>query len=855
MDYLFFYPFRLLLKLFIIFTIIYGFITSVFATRIWENWETEKHLRTFQPIYLPPPPEIQIEKRFNYLMRIKKTLDFIASLQISDSSSPNFGGIIEGEHLPNIIETDNTQEAIWCFSRWFELTGMDTYRINIRRAWHYVNRFPAYREGGAGAEYYAVWNCGLALFCEQKYRDAYQDSSYQPYIDTCLSYLYAHPLPFTNNLNAFVTSFAAGMLYIYGKLRNNQQAIDTALIYAQRVKIWIEQNPRNLQSAFWAMSGGTALWGVANSYCREDTINGKIWLLTYGDSLPFFIPSGQWNNSWNIWIANAYKSIYEITHERRFITYHHYLMDTLLFEDRDDDGGIPATFAENPDLDQTWISSYLDFMAMDFYAAPTFDYDAGALRFLSPEKKRIYLTGDTIPIKVIATNYGKRRIPDCPLRLRGELRSDTTLDLNFLDLDTISFPNFIPDSGGIYSFSSFTDYPDEERRENDTAIIQFKVYSFRNLRGRLLDSFSSRPVRAKILGFLFGSPIPFDSATTDTLTGQFTLTLFDTTFIIKTKPLIPYPNKEWLVCLIGDTNINFLLPPAHLLIVNDDPQSFYENYYTSTLDTLGLTYCLWQRNVSGPLPISCLSFFRTKTIIWYTGNALSNTLDSIDQDSIRYFLENSGNLLLTGQNIAQDLQGTEFLSEVLKVRFGSDSVSGYYIAGNREDSLGRQFTITATAGTGGANNQRSRDELIPEGEANSFLTYDTLQRKVAGIYFREGDAKVIFLGFGFEAINRPASRPNYMTRVEFLRKLLNFFNLTAITEMAKESRKLLMPTILKGQNGIKTLIRPRQDEFLIYDISGKMIFPSVNKNKKPFLPAGIYILKTKESISKIIYLP
>lgn len=801
----------------------------IWATKIWKDLEIINHLNTFQPKYYPPPP-IRIKRRFNYLQRIKRTCDFIASLQVSDSTSENFGGIIEAEHLPNIIETDNTQEAIWCFSRYYELTNRNDYWINIRRAWIYVLNFPAYREGSPGYEWYSVWNCGLALFCEMKYREVYLDSSYQPYIDTCLLYIYSHPLPFTTNLNVFVTSFTAGILYEYGKRRNDRRAVDTALTYALRVKNWIEQNPQRLREAYWAMSGGTALWGVANSFCKEDTINGKRWLLTYTDSLPFFIPYGQWNNSWNIWIANAYKVSYQVTKEERFLSYHQYLLDTLLLEDRDDDGGIPATFGEPSHYDQSWISSYTIFMGMDFYASPTYNYDIGVLRFLEPDEEGLYFVGDTIDLKIIATNYGRENLYNSPVLLRGEVNRDTNIDLEFLDLDTIDFGNFILEREGIYNFSSYTNHLLDERRANDTSIINVRVFSYHNLLGRLFDTLNNLPIGGKIIAYLINETIPFSYTYSDSSNGNFSLRVFDTLFRISIIPNLPYPKKDFIIRISSDTFINFYILPAEILLVNDDERNNYENFYTPIFDSLSISYSIWQRNNNGVLPISKTFLLRKRLIIWYTGDAYQNTLDNFDQDSLIYFLNNNGNLLLSGQNIAKDLANTQFLREVLNCEFVRDTVYGYAIIGNRNDTFGRNFTITSTVGIGGANNQRSRDEIRPINISQPFLIYDTLTNQVAGIYFQRNNSKVIFLAFGIEAVNRPIQRPEYMSRLEFIRKLLSYFGVVNIKEeeinLIKREKKIL-------------------NKKLIYDILGR------KRNIKK-LNKGIYFIKEEKSLKIII---
>ena len=45
------------------------------------------------------------------------------------------GGIVEGEDYTSVVESDNTQEAIWIWSRYAELTGdYATYEPNINKA-------------------------------------------------------------------------------------------------------------------------------------------------------------------------------------------------------------------------------------------------------------------------------------------------------------------------------------------------------------------------------------------------------------------------------------------------------------------------------------------------------------------------------------------------------------------------------------------------------------------------------------------------------------------------------------------------------------------------------------------------
>lgn len=763
-----------------------GLISQLFAARPWTEQEIKEFENNFLPEFISAPKILgKPIDRFNYLYEIKQTADFIAQYQVSDSLSPDFGGLIEGEHLPNIIETDNTQEAIWVWSRWYELTGRDDYQTNIRRAWIYVMRFPAFHEG---PDYYCIWNCGLGFFAERKYWQVYSDSSFTPYTDSCLQYMFSHPLPLTNSLNAFVTSFAAGMLYTYAIEKNNHVAKDTALAYGNRAKLWIEADAKNrLASGNWAMSGGTAMWGVCTSIWQEDTIAGKNWLRIYQDSLPFFYPVGQWNNSWNIWLANGYRAAATINHNDTLWNIHHALTDTLLLQDRDNDGGIPATWNEPQTNDQIWVSTYLDFMGMDVFVTPTYNYDAGVLSIYEPNRPSIHLPGDSLNLKAIITNFGRQPLGPVPVTtiLRYDVNEETLFNntgpLSFLASETINLSSGQLLLTGILNAISSTGLTDSNPK-NDTSKFSIKTYDWCNVTGNLSDSFSALPIKANLKAFLGTDTIPFDSTHSDT-TGNFQMTLVDTIFRISLLPTLPYPNQTYSVIFHGDTNLTFAINPAHLLIVDDDSLHRYEQYYTSTLDSLNLTYVVWKRNLQGPVPTSTVPRFRLGTVIWYTGDAVTNTLVAIDQDSITALMNSGCRIFLTGQNIGQELGATSFYQNTLHARFIQPNQIGYFAFGYRNDPFGATFPGIATIGVGGANNQNSRDQIASDSFSRTFLVYDTTSNQVAGIYYGDpvNQSRLIYLGFGFEAINRPATYPNFLTRVQFMQRCLNW--LTGIAEL------------------------------------------------------------------------
>lgn len=754
-------------------------VTVAFATRAWTELEFENFYREYRPEVLPQQLELlQGPRRFNYLERFKMVCDFTARWQVTDSTSPDYGGIIEAEHMPTVIETDNTQEAIWIWSRWYELTGRDDYRENIRRAWIYVLNHPAYWEhsGNPQHTWYAVWNCGLAMMVEPQYRRAYQDSSFRSYADSCAGFYLRNPLPAGGYRDNYVTAQSSGMAYEYALQRNLAVLRDTALARGRRIKSWIESDAANaLGRGDWAMSGGTAFWGVCRTVGREDTVLGKQWVEKYADSLPGFYPTGIWNCSHNIWLANAYRAAAELGHNRQWWLMHQYLLDTLLQKDTDRDGGIPATWTDPPTQDQTWVSTYLVFMGMDVYVTPTYGHDICALEFVSPDPKKVYIAGDTIRILPAVANVGLS--PETfpfTVRTSGYTHTKHYTNFPFVAIDTAyDFPSHLANLPGIYEFEAIAQATPDLNRANDTSRVRIKVYGRFSVSGILADSVTGLPITARITARIQGNPTILDSTVTDSL-GRFQLRVLDTLITLTQEQSFPYSTRHWNLFVSGDTSLTLFTRPAHILVVNNDTLEQYDAYYTRTLDTLGYTNYIWHRRTQGLPPYARCPELRARTLIWFSGNTTIGTIPPADRDSLTALSARGINLLLTGQNIAQELAGTSFLESLVGCRFDSSGWRQFSVYGNRQDEIGRTIHATSTAGGDGAGNQNSRDVVSPLGNAARLLVYDTITNAGAGIRkeLPGSGARIILLGFGFEAVNRPNARPDFLTRPAFLSRLL-----------------------------------------------------------------------------------
>ena len=225
--------------------------------------------------------------------------------------------------------------------------------------------------------------------------------------------------------------------------------------------------------------------------------------------------------------------------------------------------------------------------------------------------------------------------------------------------------------------------------------------------------------------------------------------------------------------------IEMLVGKPDILIVNDDhiPPTFdwdynAERFYRDALYVEGETYHVWNTKTAGIPEGTLLNDY--DIVIWFTGVS-DPTITPEDVASLTAFLDAGGNLIISGQDIARDLQGTPFLSDYLHAEFVADSSSDIWLDPVPADPItGHLRMLSLLSGDYGANNQNSPDEILALEGARSMLTFHTSGQTAALRYMN--DYRVVYFAVGFESIIDFYDVANTLElRADMLQKIFDWF--------------------------------------------------------------------------------
>jgi len=243
----------------------------------------------------------------------------------------------------------------------------------------------------------------------------------------------------------------------------------------------------------------------------------------------------------------------------------------------------------------------------------------------------------------------------------------------------------------------------------------------------------------------------------------------------------------------GGNNLNFFeisinVGTTPVLVVDDDGGGLTDKFYTTILDTLGIKYSVWER-INGPLTYEMVQ--NSPIIIWFTEYHFPN-LDYDDMSVLGQYLDNGGNLYLSGQDLGHecneypgDSVQTAFFSNYLHADWGGDDANVSSVVGIPGNLIsdGLNFDIYQP-GYPSAN--QYPDYFTPHDDATLIFSYSN--GLGMGLSY-EGEHRLVYTGTGLETFGSNASSTapedvNEYQTVFFERTLnyLNFINHTPLTD-------------------------------------------------------------------------
>lgn len=234
---------------------------------------------------------------------------------------------------------------------------------------------------------------------------------------------------------------------------------------------------------------------------------------------------------------------------------------------------------------------------------------------------------------------------------------------------------------------------------------------------------------------------------------------------------------------------------------------------------------------------------KRSTIIYLTGVNKDSLFSDSEIDSLTKFANNKGNLILSGQNIAEflKLKYPLFLSDQVGINWVKNGTTFYRnVYGKTDDVIGAQINHLQLLGTEGARNEKTPDVISSTGNFNVSFSYKQDMSEAAGGWkLMPNGGKIIFLGFGFESISdveSSTSRKNIMDIM--LSQFGNPVNVSDNKYLPKEfSLSQNYPNPFNPSTKINYSIATQSIVRLeLFDITGRRIAILVNKD----LPQGSY---------------
>ncbi len=200
---------------------------------------------------------------------------------------------------------------------------------------------------------------------------------------------------------------------------------------------------------------------------------------------------------------------------------------------------------------------------------------------------------------------------------------------------------------------------------------------------------------------------------------------------------------------VFERDIQFSVGKPKILLVKDDPTSDVESFVENTMLGMNVIFDQISLEEHQELPDTILP--EPGVVLWLSGNARTGILATNDQYLLTDYLSRGNRVILSGQDIIDELAGGPFAQNVLEMGIAQDSVRMTSV----RPAEGSPFLLEnwfLLVGSAGASNQVRSSVLTPLGNNATICGYGRYGTQgIAGVDFYGG--RGIVFGFGIEAIS------------------------------------------------------------------------------------------------------
>jgi len=293
-----------------------------------------------------------------------------------------------------------------------------------------------------------------------------------------------------------------------------------------------------------------------------------------------------------------------------------------------------------------------------------------------------------------------------------------------------------------------------------------------------------------------------------------------------------------------------------ILIVDDDAGANYESYYINTLDALGEHYAVHNR---GSDEVTGAQLLQYDIVIWFTGGDYSEVTTASDRTAIGQYIDGGGKMFMTSQDLgwhSNETGNIAWFNSRFKANYIADDSGLRSVTG----SAGSPFEgVSLNLYTGdGADFTPYPSTIAPIGGSTECFRYGATSN-VAGVVY-EGDYRLVYFAFPFEAINGQTARNNLMTQVlGFLRE-----GTVVADEVARPDKSLIVSASPNPFNAAVSLefelLNSAEVTLDVFDLSGRMVARLINgdlfagkqrtiwdgrSSSNEELPSGVYLVRLK----------